>query len=378
LLFSKKIRIFECLLSLQHTGNQFMTYYYGVGIIAAFLLGIIRVTLILSTIKSIKAKNFGRIGLHLNFMNGNFSSERPIKLLNLGLYITYILLIAPLFSWLSVFSTLLSILLAKIQHVSPPEKIKEINFRISHVNLDKSEMEKIQSEMASIMGYDYPNDDLHILNLDDGEWGDEYKIDTKNKTVQRDAHTPDYDGIFIWKYEYRIIERTASWRLIEHSSQHYNEKYFSVKDNVVLESQIKSFSSDKLSTSLAEEIEYYKNEINWNAIKNYQVNFFIISKHPEIVSSFEFKSLLRSDLERLNNGLSNLIVQVEESGAKIEENEEGTLIRYPDEASPEIKSSIDKIMTDDNLSNFAINHDEIRNCKLKSKFILNLLGENIV
>lgn len=81
----------------------------------------------------------------------------------------------------------------------------------------------------------------------------------------------------------------------------------SIKDGVVLESELRKDYSDHplrgVMESLSKEnLDTLKKQVEWKKIPilgNYEVNLFILSKHPEIISEQEYRKFLRQNIEKI-------------------------------------------------------------------------------
>jgi uncharacterized membrane protein len=143
------------------------------------------------------------------------------------------------------------------------------------------------------------------------------------------------------KYEYKISTNPLEVyiRLLERSSEPPME--YSVKDGVVLESELKKsrFSQVERIANLKKEIEWNKVELsNW-----YEVVCFILSKHPEIVSDVEYKKYLRQTEQRIKDGLSKIetfLKEKDDTGLEIIEGEYGKQIQYLDNKKTEKNKDI--------------------------------------
>lgn len=124
-------------------------------------------------------------------------------------------------------------------------------------------------------------------------------------------------------YEYKISSDPIEMRvrLIESYSR-TPEYSISVKDGVVLEAEGR--------TDLRKQVEWSKIEL----FGNYEINLFILSKHPEIISHIEYRKLLRTTEQRINAALAKIeqtIKEKDNKGLEIFEGEYGKTIRHADE-----------------------------------------------
>src|SRR3989344_5151223 len=124
-------------------------------------------------------------------------------------------------------------------------------------------------------------------------------------------------------YEYKIYPDPieVSVRLLEKSSE--PPKELSVKDGVVLESEMKKDNSFLFKDHL----ESLSKQVKWNKLelsRAYEVVLFILSKHPEIISPEEYRRYLRHTEQRIKAGLDKVdekLKKEKDSGLHINNNE---------------------------------------------------------
>lgn len=150
-------------------------------------------------------------------------------------------------------------------------------------------------------------------------------------SIKDDPHTNYLE------YEYKISSNPIEMyiRLTEKSSEPPFQD--SVKDGVVLESEIKK------GNFLANTIEDLTKEVEWNKIGifgNYEVNLYILSKHPEIISQEEYRKFLRQSIERIKKGVDKVeeAVKKDKHNLQIHSYNSGKGIWYPESKSEEKES----------------------------------------
>lgn len=118
-------------------------------------------------------------------------------------------------------------------------------------------------------------------------------------------------------------------RTLESSSEPPLE--YSIKDGVVLESEI-----NKKDSIFPDRIENLKKEVEWSKINlfgNYEINLYLLSKHPEIISKEDYRRFLRQSVEKIKMG----VLKVEEALKKdphhlqLHTSEHGKWVWYPDD-----------------------------------------------
>ncbi len=119
--------------------------------------------------------------------------------------------------------------------------------------------------------------------------------------------------------EYKISDDPINlkMRTIELYHEFVGGTDHSIKDGVVLESEIK-----KKDFVMSDEIESLKKEVVWSKVpifENYEVNLYILSKHPEIISKDEYRRFLRQSIERIKDGVAKVkeLVKKDSHGLEI-------------------------------------------------------------
>jgi hypothetical protein len=130
--------------------------------------------------------------------------------------------------------------------------------------------------------------------------------------------------------EYRIIASPICLEMRTLESSHEPPLEYSIKDGVVLESELK-----KKSSLFPDRIENLKKEVEWNKVPlfgNYEVNLYILSKHPEIIPKEDYRKFLRHSAERIKMGMFKLeeAVKGDNNDLQISSNDYGKHIWYSD------------------------------------------------
>lgn len=132
------------------------------------------------------------------------------------------------------------------------------------------------------------------------------------------------------EFEYKISKNPIEIyiRVLECSSE--PPLKYTIKDGVVLESIINN----------PIKIEELKKDVEWHKISvsaGYEVCFYILSKHPEIISKIEYRKFLRESAEKIKLGIKKMeeIIKKNTLGLKINIDEYGQKYIY----NPSIKSS---------------------------------------
>lgn len=120
------------------------TYFNGVFI--SFLIGLVKLAIGASTALSLKAINLKKLDLHYQPFQGNFTNREAGKSV-WALLCLYLLFLAPMFSWLSVISSLLMLVYAWTNKPPTPEKIKEFQYKISTTEYSREQLVELDREM---------------------------------------------------------------------------------------------------------------------------------------------------------------------------------------------------------------------------------------
>lgn len=131
--------------------------------------------------------------------------------------------------------------------------------------------------------------------------------------------------------EYKISANPVELQMRTVELSHEPPKDWSIKDGVVLESELRK---NKFNTQ--ERIDELKKAVEWSKVSifgNHEVNLYILSKHPEIISKEDYRKFLRQSLERLKLGVSKVeeAVKNDTHGLQFHTGEYGKSIWYPDD-----------------------------------------------
>lgn len=113
-----------------------MDISYFSGWALALTLGLVKLVISYSVSGSLRVANLKKIGLHYHPFSGQFK-DSPASKSQWVFCAFYLLIIAPIFSWISVISGVWQILSVWSKKAELPEKIKEINYKVSNINLSK-------------------------------------------------------------------------------------------------------------------------------------------------------------------------------------------------------------------------------------------------
>lgn len=130
--------------------------------------------------------------------------------------------------------------------------------------------------------------------------------------------------------EYKISANPVELQMRTTELSHEPPKEWSIKDGVVLESELRKnkFNDQERINSLKKEVEWTKASI----LGNPEVNLYILSKHPEIISKEDYRKFLRQSIERVRLGVSKVedAVKNDTHGLQFHTGDYGRSIWYPD------------------------------------------------
>jgi hypothetical protein len=366
---------------------------YKSGVLISFLISLYRLMNAFAATLSIMAANMELIGLHYSPWTGTFVSKRT-KVLGWAWFVLDMLFVAPLLSWISVAFFSWHVVVMWTNRAPEPERIREMQYRVANCRLSKEEMENLNVESATLLGPPVPistgsdgsseddadGDDPDELILDPGEWYSEIRLNRGQKRYHSYGHTPDCDGIFDSDYEYRIEGTKVFERLLEDQSDHYGIVEFAVKDNVVLEHEIRQHAGDsdgKLGIyNIEDRLKDLREAVQWHELGTCELKFFILSRHPELLPPVDARRLFRQELERLKVGVDALVKKATEAGAVLHEEKDGFYrLCVPNQAEGVSSEKLATVLSEDSLKSYGISFGEFGNSKGLILALQRLLGE---
>lgn len=166
------------------------------------------------------------------------------------------------------------------------------------------------------------NDEYDVITLD-------FLPNTKEFKSTLNIKADVYERNELYEYKLSVNPIEVFIRLKERSDE--PPLRYVVKDNVVLESEMKedynSFPVDFID-GLKKDTEWHKLELP----SSYFQIFYILSKHPEIISKEDYKRFLRETDQRIKLGLSKIekrLKEKDDTGLEIFDWKYGKQIWYP-------------------------------------------------
>jgi hypothetical protein len=125
---------------------------YLLGVVAAFVIGLIKLVVAVSELLSTAARNFKTVGRYYQLWTGCYFAEKPPTPAVLVTFAVWMLVVAPLGSWLSVASAVWTYSkFLKVRSAQPPP-LKAALYRVRNERLTRDEMVALQEELAKEQG----------------------------------------------------------------------------------------------------------------------------------------------------------------------------------------------------------------------------------
>jgi len=349
---------------------------YLSGVALCIGINVFRLVVILFGFSSTKSKNFRRVKLYYDITTGGYSKQ---KLSRSALTFRFVdmFLISPLLSWIGVIWTIVAYVRAHVNKAPVPEKIKEVNFKLSSMELPEDKVKACLNEIASFYGYsdpgfrtltdnedDDPNEFVFSPAEDKDDWYSEMRLNPSANQYTIYTHSPDYAGQYTALYEYKIDNTELHSRVIESKNEWYVEVDYDIKDNVVLESNVRERMSKSPLPSSAEDIDAkiaeLKSEVEWQTLRS-RLKYFIMFRHGDIFKDADLKKYFRSEIERLKTGYRALEQEAAKLGGSIipfNKDDFSTYmrIRWDEELPPDKVEMLRTVHK--NIEQFNISHNE--------------------
>lgn len=176
-------------------------------------------------------------------------------------------------------------------------------------------------------------------------------------TISVDPRTKNYRSEMSFKddvyfrtenFEYRISTNPVrvETRLIDRLDEPPHNQY-AVKDGVVLESELLAKEGGIVSKMTIDFIENLKQEIKWHDSEITEpVYFYLLSKHPEIISQDDFRRHLRQLSERTKMAIHKLekAIELDNTGLRIIAGKYGKKVWYSEEQIVKVDEKTLKVL----------------------------------
>lgn len=125
--------------------------FYISGVLFAFIVNVARVILAVSDCFSVRTKNFNKVKMYYDISTGGYSVKKASKV-RYAMVFVELLIVSPLLSWLSVLLFAYAARKRSLKKLRLPEKMKEINFKLSSSELPKEKVKESLNELAFFYG----------------------------------------------------------------------------------------------------------------------------------------------------------------------------------------------------------------------------------
>lgn len=358
---------------------------YIAGVFVVFLIHLVKLVVAATAASSQKTKNIAKLGLHYNIIEGQCTKQKPTWG-KVTFYLFDLLVITPLLSWVNVCYFVFSLIKGRVNRAPLPEKLKEINYKLSSADLPRETVKNYLNEIARFYGgedagiddrnpYDNEYDKNRYVFSLMHDWNDHLELDKNNRSFTSISREPSPTfGEHITIYEYKF-DNTELWaRTIEKKTKYPGdtEYVYEIKNGAVMEQDFrdrqKLISSKvqkliSLSAGVEESLQKLRAEINWSNMKG-AIRYFILFRHEDLLDNIEAKRFFQSEHERLLSGFKKLEERVKDLGCSIVKSEfiEWNNIRCESEdISEEYLVEIREILTENGMSRYGISISEFQN-----------------
>ena len=212
-------------------------------------------------------------------------------------------------------------------------------------------------------------------DLDEFAFDSDHKIQLERgqKRYRSCSHTPDYDVIWEHVCEYRIEGTKVFHRVLESKDDRYGEVEYSVRDNVVLEHEIRQRNPEEpmlAGCGVEEILESTRASVEWSEVHG-RLKYFILSRHAEALPTPECRRYFRQELQRLECGFAGVVKKAAEFGAALTD-QELCKFNLPQEI---FEDSVRNIFSEESLKSCNISLVEFTNGKNLITTLKRFLGE---
>jgi hypothetical protein len=364
--------------------------FYLAGMVVAFVIGAVKLGVALAIRFSMKARNMGKLGLHYRAATGTFEREGTSVGGWVGVAI-WLILVTPFGSWVSVASAGWTYVSARRRaaRASISNKVKAVQEIVATRELSREELIEAQEELkrelrqpgAVLTGSEQAEDPTFLVLADDEHF---YSTVQANPDVKMlaftDRSTDDHDW-FHSVEEYRFVGDEVQTRLIEDYSESMGNKQWSVKDGVVLESELrKRYEALAIKLpilgTIEEQVARLKQRVEWQPVNRATLRFFVMSQHPTEFPFRERRRLIRTELERIDAAARRLTEEAKVYGLELGEGQRGMEVRFPASFTSADKKRVEEaFLNNERFAAIGMSPSELAHIKELRADLLRLLGE---
>ncbi len=271
------------------------------------------------------SRNFEKIWFYYRLSSGKYELKKQTKWKEF-LSVIWNIFLNVIFSRISVTIFIYSWIKSLIEKSRLPDKMKEINFKLKHKNLDKDEMLSLWNEGNEYLWYDERS---YYYKLDDevAEYKDWvltwwYELDLWDRGWIESAQvSPNINRIF-WlewgrgrAFEYRITWTKLLVKCMQYDVKNWTE--YAIKNWKINETTLKTwYAAGNHNETEEEYINSFRELCDRHVLKNIRVTTFVlyveqdIKKESEKMGKEKFNSLIDSkisDLEKCEKEIKELL-----------------------------------------------------------------------
>lgn len=207
----------------------------------------------------------------------------------------------------------------------------------------------------------------------------DYQIYPKHNRFRYFSHfVDDISNSTTAIYEYQINGYKIDCRLhTRYSDNGYGKDEYDVKDNVVLEAEIRERASKNqfLNDDVDESLVSLKEDTEWHPLIFNQLRYFILTKHIQLQTDYEFRKHLRAELERIKLAVFQFNEHIQKYHLKSILTEYGLEIHYPENCTDEDKLKLASVITENLFTEYRTTRDEYTASKEIQNYLAKLLGD---
>lgn len=334
-----------------------MDFDYVIGVAISFLVSVVKVSYATAQLTSTRAKNFKHLGLFYSCAQGRFleGKSHPIRYL---VYLIYMLLIAPLFSWLAVASAAGAFIWDMSRRQPTPEKIKDVHYKLGFSVLPKEQVIQLARDLGNLVG------EVNLIReVRESPYGTAtLQLDKVRKLLFINSRTADYQTDHRLELEFRISATHVDYRTISDSTEHAGgEVENDVIDNVVQESQIRKRRegmSDHPLFNAETTIAHLKKSVEWHPIAEPRfISYFVLVNANEL-SLFDLRKFFQSEKQRIETGCREILRDVDTQGGIVSETEDGYDITHRDNNDKAAREKLSRLFDEESWHNRQIVKNE--------------------
>jgi len=359
---------------------------YESGVFIAFLIGLVKVAISINHLFSQRARNLAKVGIYYRAIAGAYTSTTPFDPIRFCFYLGYMLVVTPIFSWLSVGASIWGLIAFHTRRSAVPEKVKEVQYKIASLDLTELEMKALQKQLIDDLQLppsrfidEVPRSELEQEFTMFGEAGLTVEFDRTLSEFRMRSHSPDYLFLFHSRYKYRFAGNRLEVRLLDDWIEEYGQPEWRVKDGVVLELECRERNTkiEFKIASVEEELRSYALSVLWHEWKGFELRFFAMSKCPDLFDRNEFRGAVRQELQNMRLGLVVLKKLAATHALDLVETNDGFEVQFPLSFPEADREKISALFSSEALGGLGVEYRLMTKFKKEEQLLLRLLEEEL-